>query len=40
MYEVHIGLYKGEQRLPVLDAGLARARNDAVIVHNITITGD
>jgi hypothetical protein len=40
MYDVQIGLYKGEQRLPVLDPGLARARNDAVIVHQITIAGN
>ena len=40
MYEIEIGLYKGDQRLPVADPGLARARDDAVVVHTITITGD
>lgn len=37
MYQVHIGLYKGDQRMPVIDPGLARARDDAVIVHQIKI---
>jgi hypothetical protein len=37
MYDVQIGLYKGEQRLPVVDPGLARTRDDAVIVHQIRI---
>jgi len=37
MYELEIGLYKGEHRLPVIDPGLARARDDAVIVHRIKI---
>jgi hypothetical protein len=40
MYEVHIGLYRGEHRLPVVDPGLARAHDDAVIVHRITIVAD
>jgi serine/threonine-protein kinase len=37
MYEVQIGLYKGDNRLPITDPGLARARADAVIVHQIKI---
>jgi hypothetical protein len=40
MYEVHIGLYKGDGRLPVVDPGRARVRDDAVVVHRITIAGD
>jgi hypothetical protein len=37
MYEIQIGLYKGDQRLPVTDPGLGRARKDAVVVHQIKI---
>lgn len=37
MYDLQIGMYKGEQRLAVLDPGLARTRQDAVIVHQIKI---
>jgi serine/threonine-protein kinase len=40
MYEIHVGLYIGEDRLPVLDPGRARASEDAVVVHQITITDD
>jgi serine/threonine protein kinase len=36
-YWVRIGLYRGAQRLPVLEPGSARVENEAVIVHEITI---
>ena len=34
---VRIGLYRGNQRLPVLDPGSARAENNSLIVHEIAI---
>jgi hypothetical protein len=40
MYTVRVGMYRGGQRLPVLDPGTAHARDDAVIVHQLTIVGD
>jgi serine/threonine-protein kinase len=40
MYEIQVGLYIGDDRLPVLDPGRARVHENAVIVHQITITGD
>jgi hypothetical protein len=40
MYEIHVGLYIGEDRLSVLDPGRARALKDAVIVHQIEVVDD
>lgn len=36
-YWVAIGLYQGDQRLPVIDPGLAEAKGNAVVARQITI---
>jgi len=36
-YWIQIGLYRGDQRLPVRDPGLAEAKGDAVLVRQIQI---
>jgi hypothetical protein len=40
MYALQIGMYKDNSRLPVLDPGLARERDDALIVRHLTINGN
>jgi serine/threonine-protein kinase len=36
-YWVRVGLYRGAQRLPVVDPGSAQAEQDAVLVHQVTV---
>jgi serine/threonine-protein kinase len=36
-YWVRVGLYRGDRRLPVVDPGLARAEDNALIVHQIEV---
>ncbi|MBN1642702.1 MAG: protein kinase [Anaerolineae bacterium] len=36
-YWVHIGLYRGDYRLPVVDPGLGQQKENAVIVRQITV---
>lgn len=39
-YWVQVGLYRGVQRLPVVDPGLAKQKDNAVVVRQITIQGN
>jgi serine/threonine protein kinase len=39
-YWIYIGLYKGDQRLPVVDPGLAETKGNAVIARQIQVTSD
>jgi len=36
-YWVHVGLYRGNQRLPVVDPGFAEGKEDAVVVRQIRV---
>ncbi|MBN1580137.1 MAG: PASTA domain-containing protein, partial [Anaerolineae bacterium] len=36
-YDILVGLYYGDQRLPVVDPGLARSENDAIVVGQLEI---
>jgi hypothetical protein len=36
-YWVRMGLYRGNERLPVLDPGSAQADNDAIVVYRISV---
>jgi serine/threonine-protein kinase len=39
-YWIHIGLYRGDHRLPVVDPGLAETKGNAVIVRQIKVTAN
>jgi hypothetical protein len=39
-YWIHIGLYRGDHRLPVVDPGLAETKGNAVIVRQINVTAN
>jgi hypothetical protein len=39
-YWIHIGLYRGDYRLPVVDPGLAETKGNAVIVRQIKVTAN
>jgi hypothetical protein len=36
-FVIRVGLYRDEQRLPVVDPGLAVAQDNALLVHQITV---
>jgi hypothetical protein len=39
-YDIYIGLYYQDQRLPVVDPGLARSENDAIMVGQLEISAN
>jgi hypothetical protein len=38
-YWVHVGFYRGDRRLPVVDPGLAEGKGDAVVLRQIRVEG-
>jgi hypothetical protein len=39
-YWIHVGLYRGDHRLPVVDPGLAETKGNAIIVRQIRVTAN